>query len=235
MSEKRKRQPEDASIEKSRKKAKRGFVVGPDHLPDGSYKRKSTTASKLISTLPDVLLTSPIAQKIKKALIERAQIRKEYSKLKRQGKISDDTEQLPVPASLEQRPISNETHRDKETEQQKALPHPDRQSLIQAKAQEGHDKEYMNQHSDRGRKRKPKSAPFQREYQEAQRRKAEAEERRRAREEAERQRQAKLEEREKFRRAMAKARQGGVNGQRKLGRESKVLLERVKKMVGGDS
>jgi hypothetical protein len=183
------------------------------------------------------LLTSYIAQKIKKALIERAQIRKEYSKLKRQGKISDNSEQLPVPASasLEQRPIPDEAHSDKETEQRKALPHPDRQTLIQAKAQEGHDNEDVKQRSDRRRNRKPKSAPFQREYQEAQRRKAEAEERRRAREEAERQRQGKLEEREKFRRAMAKARQGGVNGQRKLGRESKVLLERVKKMVGGDS
>ena len=41
----------------------------------------------------------------------------------------------------------------------------------------------------------------------------------------------KVEERERFRRAMAKARTGGPNGQRKLGRESKVLLEKVKKMV----
>jgi hypothetical protein len=30
---------------------------------------------------------------------------------------------------------------------------------------------------------------------------------------------------------MAKARSGGLNGQRKLGRESKVLLERVKRMT----
>ena len=41
-----------------------------------------------------------------------------------------------------------------------------------------------------------------------------------------------MEERERFRRAMAKARTGGPNGQRKLGRESKVLLEKVKRMVG---
>jgi hypothetical protein len=31
---------------------------------------------------------------------------------------------------------------------------------------------------------------------------------------------------------MAKAKSGGLNGQRKLGRESKVLLEKVKKLVG---
>ena len=44
-------------------------------------------------------------------------------------------------------------------------------------------------------------------------------------------RQQKAEERERFRRAMAKARKPDRYGQRKLGRESKVLLEKVKKMV----
>lgn len=34
---------------------------------------------------------------------------------------------------------------------------------------------------------------------------------------------------------MAKARTGGPNGQRKLGRESNVLLEKVKRMVGDGS
>jgi hypothetical protein len=59
------------------------------------------------------------------------------------------------------------------------------------------------------------------------------EEWRKAREAAELERQAKIEERERFRKAMAKARTGGPNGQRKLGRESNVLLEKVKRMVGG--
>lgn len=44
-------------------------------------------------------------------------------------------------------------------------------------------------------------------------------------------RQEKAAEREKFRRAMVKARRPDRNGQRKLGRESKVLLEKVKKLV----
>jgi flagellar biosynthesis/type III secretory pathway protein FliH len=84
------------------------------------------------------------------------------------------------------------------------------------------------------RQRKPKHQPFQAEYTAAQKRKAEAEARRKEREEADRQRQLKLEERERFRKAMAKARTGGKNGQRKLGRESKVLLERVRRMTGAD-
>lgn len=82
------------------------------------------------------------------------------------------------------------------------------------------------------RRRRPKRSPFQKEIKLAEQRKAEAEQRRREREEGRKQRLAKIEERERFRRAMAKARKGGKNGQRKLGRESKVLLERVKKVMG---
>jgi len=85
---------------------------------------------------------------------------------------------------------------------------------------------------DRTRDRKPKPQPFQKEENEANRRKREAEERREAREKANRGRIQKLDERDRFRKAMAKARTGGKNGQRKLGRESQVLLERVQRMVG---
>lgn len=83
------------------------------------------------------------------------------------------------------------------------------------------------------KRRRSKPSPFQKEIKLAEQQKAEAEQRRREREEAAKQRLAKIEERERFRRAMAKARRGGKNGQRKLGRESKVLLERVKKVMGG--
>jgi len=116
-----------------------------------------------------------------------------------------------------------------------AVPHPDRQQLIDKAAEAPADKQPGDeaQVSPRQRRqRKPKSQPFKREHEQALQQKAEAEERRKAREEAEKQRQQKIEERERFRKAMAKARTGGPNGQRKLGRESKVLLERVKRMVG---
>ena len=78
---------------------------------------------------------------------------------------------------------------------------------------------------------RPKPSPFAKEAKLAQQQKEERETRRREIEESRRQREAKIEERERFRRAMAKARSGGKNGQRKLGRESKVLLEKVKRMV----
>lgn len=135
--------------------------------------------------------------------------------MKKQGQVAEKEEALPQPASL--------------AEESTAEPHPDRQTLIENEAEEP---EQPERGEYRQRKRKPKAVPFKKEHEEGQRRKEEAEARRKAREEAENERQRKAEERERFRRAMAKARMGGPNGQRKLGRESKVLLEKVKRMVG---
>ncbi|KFY35423.1 hypothetical protein V495_08017 [Pseudogymnoascus sp. VKM F-4514 (FW-929)] len=67
---------------------------------------------------------------------------------------------------------------------------------------------------------------------EADAKRKEAEERRAEFERRDKERKAKMEERERHRRAMAKARTGGKNGQRKLGRESQVLLDKVRRMVG---
>lgn len=65
----------------------------------------------------------------------------------------------------------------------------------------------------------------------AERKKAEAAERAAEQERRAAERQRKTEDRERFRRAMAKARKPGRDGQRRLGRESGILLEKVKKMV----
>lgn len=83
----------------------------------------------------------------------------------------------------------------------------------------------------RKRPRKPKPVPFEKEARLAHERKEENERRREEAEKARSERQRKIEERERFRKEMAKARTGGKNGQRKLGRESKVLLQRVKNLV----
>lgn len=139
--------------------------------------------------------------------------------MKKQGQTPEKDEALPQPASLAL----------DEGEEHSAEPHPDRQTLIEKEAEKP---EQQDRNETRQRKRRPKAVPFKKEHEAAQQRKAEAEERRKAREEAERERKRKTEERERFRRAMAKARTGGRNGQRKLGRESKPLLERVKRMVG---
>lgn len=84
-------------------------------------------------------------------------------------------------------------------------------------------------HPDRRRRARPQT--FAKEAAYASKKRAEAQERKNAKEEATRQRQQKLEGRERFRKAMAKAKAPGRDGKRKLGRESKVLLEKVQKMV----
>ena len=74
--------------------------------------------------------------------------------------------------------------------------------------------------------------PFQNEAREAARQKEQAKKRREVAEEARKERERKTEIRERERRAMAKARKPGRDGQRRLGRESGVLLEKVRRMVG---
>ena len=205
MAEKRKRDAGgDHERQRNDKKQKRGFQVGPANLPDGIYKRKN--------------------EKIKNALIERAHIKKKYDKLKKHGDVPQEQERIPQPASM--------VAEGEEEIEPTTAPHADRQALIERQAEDP-ERSQESKARDRPRKqRKPKAVPFKREYNEAQQRKVEAEERRRAREEADMERQKKYEDRERFRRAMAKARSGGPGGQRKLGRESKVLLEKVKRMVG---
>lgn len=73
---------------------------------------------------------------------------------------------------------------------------------------------------------------FEKEQAFAEQQRAEAQARRGEFERRDKERKDKIDERERFRKAMAKARSGGRNGQRKLGKESQVLLERVKRMVG---
>ncbi|KAF2136703.1 uncharacterized protein K452DRAFT_362384 [Aplosporella prunicola CBS 121167] len=154
--------------------------------------------------------------KIKQDLIHKAKIKKQYAKLKERElnhqpsaatAAHDDDEPTAEPASLE--------------------PHPDRQkNLEKSPTPEPEPREPRER-----RPRKQRTTPYAKEAAAAQKRKEEAEERRRAREEAERQKQERLAEREKFRKAMAKAR-GAKDGKRRLGREAPVLLDKIKRLVG---
>jgi len=217
-----KRKQDSASApDGDRKKVKKGFQVGPANLPDGTYKRK--------------------AKKIKDSLIERALIQKEYARLKRQGKIPDaQDDAIPVPASAHLDQTTTTTN-DDEKDESAALPkeasppsapHPDRQHLMTRPSLSPEPAPVLRAPRERKpRERKPKFQPFSKEHAQANARKEAEEARRRDIEEGHRERKRKIEEREKMQRAMAKARKGGINGQRKLGRESNVLLMKVQKMV----
>lgn len=111
--------------------------------------------------------------------------------------------------------------------------HPARQAMLkEPEAKHVPNNPERLQSNIRGKRlRKPKPVPFEKEARLAQERKEEIKRRREEAEKARSERQRKIEERERFRKAMAKVRTGGKNGQRKLGRESKILLERVKNLV----
>jgi hypothetical protein len=105
--------------------------------------------------------------------------------------------------------------------------HPDRQAQLaepEAAVQPTYPRKHHRQRQD----------PFAKESQVAQQQREEAEQRQGEREEANRQRQQKIKERERMRIAVAKARTPGRDGKRKLGRESGMLLEKVKRMVAGE-
>ncbi len=87
-------------------------------------------------------------------------------------------------------------------------------------------------HPGPNRRRPQKPAYFEKEMSYAEQKKAEADANRREHERRENERKQKMEARERSRRTMAKARSGGKHGQRKLGMESKVLLEKVRRLVG---
>lgn len=111
--------------------------------------------------------------------------------------------------------------------------HPDRQAMLDKPEPTVRNRpEAMNvDRPRRQRGQRHKRAPLEKEMRLAQQDKEQAEARRQEIEKSNLQRQERLEEKERFRRELAKARGEGKSGQRKLGRESKVLLERVKRSI----
>lgn len=161
-----------------------------------------------------------LAQKIKQNLIRKASIKKSYAKIK-------EREILKNPE------VFHTTYPTEQAEPASLELHPDRQAMLE-KPEVIAQQQPVTTARDRSRRQRhqrSKKAPFEKEARMAQQNREEVETTRSTIEEKNQQRQHKTEERERFRKAMAKARVGGKNGQRKLGRESKVLLEKVKRVV----
>jgi hypothetical protein len=199
-------------------KQRKGFSVGRS-LPDGPQLRR--------------------VQQVKRGLIENAKLKKQYAKVKgrtqgprtadnnnREGKNSEGSPSLVNDRSAQRGAAHEDSEADWSDEDQDVLPR-DQQNSAPAAVEKLGSKEDVPER----RFKRPKPQPFQRQEREAERRKREIEERQEAREKADAERKHKIEERERFRKAMAKARTGGKNGQRKLGRESAVLLEKVQRMI----
>jgi hypothetical protein len=156
--------------------------------------------------------------KIKKDLIHKAKVKKSYAKLKAREPI--------IPTSIPAEPIEP-------TEPASQELHPERQAMLDAPREPTPPPNQGKQFSQRPQQRRSKKPSyFEKEQAFAAQKKAEADARRLECERREKEKKQKIEERERFRKAMAKARTGGRNGQRKLGKESQVLLEKVRRIVG---
>ena len=201
------------------KKPKKGFSVGPANLPDGVYRRKGKFSAQWQAS-PETNRST--VQKIKQDLIRKAKVKKSYSKIKEREAIHTKPSVYTSTPPPEENSASLELH-------------PERQAMLEepehAPREKNQDPDQQQQPRQR-KPRRPKPVPFRKEAVLAQQRREENERRRKEVEEGNRQRQEKVAERERFRKAMAKARSGGRDGQRKLGRESKVLLEKVQRMLG---
>ena len=153
-------------------------------------------------------------------MIRKAKIKKSYNKLKKREQ-------------AERPPILPAVYNFEENQAATLELHPDRQAMLDKPEPAVRDRpETMNvDRPRRQRGQRRKKAPLEKEMRLAQQDKARTEAWRQEIEKSNLQRQKRLEENERFRRELAKARGGGRSGQRKLGRESKVLLERVKRSI----
>ncbi|KAI2629352.1 hypothetical protein GGS21DRAFT_219006 [Xylaria nigripes] len=226
----------DAGPGPALKKHRKGFRVGPENLPDGPWRRK--------------------VDKIKKDLIHKAKVKKAYNKIKT-AELAASSSATPANTtsgsvtilantenSDESRDLENDdTRGEVEDASESSLPqiHPEREAMLgnddgkfredQSSNSTQTPEQQKQQQGKQPRRQKKKPGYFDKALTVAERKKAEAAERAAEQERRDAERQRKTEERERFRRAMAKARKPGRDGQRRLGRESGILLEKVKRMV----
>ncbi|KAK0745153.1 hypothetical protein B0T21DRAFT_408199 [Apiosordaria backusii] len=237
MAPKRANDDSEASADRA-KKPRQGFRVGPDNLPDGAWKRKVT--------------------KIKKDLITKAKIKKQYSKIKAAHTSTSEgpTPTIPElppspthhPTTSDQTPAASESdskQKSSEAEEPPASPspelHPSRLHLLttdeapnpNASAPDFPPLPKRN-NGDRSRNKKRKPDYFEKELSKAAELKAKQEARQAEFARRQKEKEDRIRQRERWRRQMDKAkRPDKKTGKVKVGRESRILLEKVERLVGG--
>ncbi|ATY61018.1 hypothetical protein A9K55_006480 [Cordyceps militaris] len=186
------------------KKHRKGFRVGPDNLPDGPWRRKVT--------------------KIKKDLIHKAKVKKAYAKIKhREQEETADGEAQQDTAGAD---------KDVEEDGANEVMHPTRELMIKDESVAQNPAQVQGAGegtSDGHRRRTRRPGYYDKQLAQAEERRAETEERAQAYEARMAERTARLAERDRFKKAMAKT--VGRDGKKKLGRESGILLDKVKRLV----
>ncbi|KIL92768.1 hypothetical protein FAVG1_03948 [Fusarium avenaceum] len=202
-----KHQKEGADASQEVKKPKHGFRVGPENLPDGPWRRKVT--------------------KVKKELIHKAKVKKAYAKIK-----AREQENAPPPKTSQpvqdEAPAGADAGEEKQPEEEPEVMHPTRHLMLadEAKAQENSVGEH---NSDGNRRRTRRPGYYEKQLGKAAELRQEEEQRRQEFQRRREEREQKMAERDRYKRAMAKTRDR--DGNKKLGRESSLLLDKVKKMI----
>ncbi|KAI0521441.1 hypothetical protein F5B22DRAFT_596846 [Xylaria bambusicola] len=240
------------------KKIRKGFRVGPENLPDGPWRRK---VDKIKKDLIHKAKVKKAYKKIKtNELAASSRSSKPALSDVDPGSVTivrtdtgDDGDEISDGNRSENDAKGEEEQEQRVEESPEPQIHPQRQAMLDDddhnndndntdktprrinpdKDNQSIQDETPQRHQERERtNRQRKPGYFDQALTIAERKRAEAAERAAEKERREVERQRKNEERERFRRAMAKARKPGRDGQRRLGRESGLLLEKVKKMVG---
>ena len=182
-----------------------------------------------------------LVTKIKKDLITKAKVKKQYAKIKAEH----EKQTAAPPSTVEDRPSQN----DEDTAPAPVAIHPERQAMLDSssrprpnpqQATDGPDGESntdpasTRQQQERRPRRPRKQRPdyYNKELATAEEAKKKAEEREAEFARRQQERERAIADRDRYRKAMAKAKEPGRDGKRKVGRESKLLLDRVKKMMG---
>ncbi|EGR51728.1 uncharacterized protein TRIREDRAFT_2348 [Trichoderma reesei QM6a] len=201
-------------------KKKHGFRVGPENLPDGPWRRK--------------------VDKKKRELIHNAKIKKQYAKIKQQELKAAEPKPQPSHSNDENaqhdgedeaRSAQGDDAKGEVAEEGEQI-HPTRQLMLkdESMAQAGAEADKTTGPSDGQRRRTRRPGYYDKQLKKAAERREEAEKRRKEWERRMEERAQKQAERERYKKAMAKTRD--KDGKKKLGRESSLLLEKVKKLVG---
>lgn len=230
-----KRKLEDTTAVEPPKKQRKnhGFSVGPANLPDGTYRRKT--------------------QKIKNDLISKAKVKKSYARLKLNDEGDSETKydpytqpEDPARPGRQEGQVKNATSDVDNVRSPTNEIHPERQAMLNAPEEDAVPPKHKNRRERKPRGRRAnrddhanpnatelggrghqrdatRPVRYQKEF-------ALAEEKT-ARDAA---REAARQQRIKERKAMIKARRPGKDGKQKLGRQSDILLNRVKRLVGKD-
>jgi hypothetical protein len=181
--------------------------------------------------------------KIKKDLITKAKVKKQYAKVKAEHQKQATTTE-PQDPTTQTAAAAEDGETTNQPAPEPAQLHPERQAMLDSTAHPDanpNDGTEPTSEQQQPRQRRPRKQHqhqqrpdyYTKELAAASHAKQQAEERAAEFARRDQERQQRVAERERYRRAMDKAKTPGRDGKVKVGKESRLLLERVQRMMGG--